>query len=115
MSPSETKLTGGDSVAFVSQRCSGQSHFHDMAVQSLRSLVVAKTRFACPQHGLRPISNLQLTEDIGDVIGDRLGTEDESLGDGGVALTLGYEVEDLPLALREFGQRVRERCGPECP
>src|SRR5215204_2327025 len=55
--------------------------------------------------GLLAVGYLQLVEDIGDVVGDRLGTQGQESGDFGVRSTLRHEVQHLTLAVGESRER----------
>src|SRR5918994_7621512 len=55
--------------------------------------------------GLLAVGYLQLVEDIGDVVGDRLGTQGRESGDFGVRGTLRHEVQHFTLAVGESRER----------
>lgn len=49
----------------------------------------AQTGLAGSDNRLRPVGNLQLREDVGDVVAYGVGTDKEARGDPGVAVALG--------------------------
>ncbi len=63
--------------------------------------------FSGAHDGLRPVRDLQLGVDVGDVVAHRLGAEVETGRNLRVAKTLGDKVEDLAFAVgeRPEGQR----------
>src|SRR5918992_1943920 len=67
--------------------------------------------------GLLAVGYLQLMEDIGDVVGNRLGAQGQESGDFGVRGTLRHEVQHFTLAVGESRERFsgnsRTLCGEE--
>jgi hypothetical protein len=59
------------------------------------------------EDGLGPVGNLELVKDGGDVVADRFGADEETVGDLGVLEALGDEVEDLTFPVAEFRERLR--------
>src|SRR5215208_2741704 len=55
--------------------------------------------------GLLAVGYLQLMEDIGDVVGNRLGAQGQEPGDFGVGGTLHHEMQHLTLAVGESRER----------
>ena len=60
---------------------------------------------------LSAVGDAELREDVRDVVADRLRAEHEVARDVGVRATLGYELEDLALAIGQLGERLRRTCG----
>ncbi len=64
-------------------------------------LALPKTRFPRADNRVCSVGDLQLGEDVGDVVAPRLRAQVELLGDGGVRVPLGDDVEDLELPVGE--------------
>src|SRR5215207_2231418 len=64
--------------------------------------------------GLLAVGYLQLMEDIGNVVGNRLGTQGQEPGDFGVGGTLHHEMQHLTLALGESRERFSGNSGTLC-
>src|SRR5213595_3580737 len=58
------------------------------------------------------VGDLELAEDVRHVVAHRLQREHEVVGDHGVALAGGDELEDLPLAVGQGRERRLRRTGP---
>src|SRR3712207_5145015 len=71
-----------------------------------RSLVrvPAQARLAGADDGLGAVGATQLGEDPRDVGADGMGAEEEPVGDPGVVVPAGYEVEDLALPRGQLGE-----------
>src|SRR5205823_3210451 len=63
----------------------------------------AESCLAGADDGLGAVGNLKSGEDVGDVVADGFGAEDQFVADLGVVAGGGDEVEDLVLALGELG------------
>src|SRR5918993_3966611 len=70
-----------------------------------RACLALEPGLAGAECGLLAVGYLQLMEDIGDVVGDRLGTQGQEPGDFGVRGTLRHEVQHLTLAVSESRER----------
>src|SRR5215213_1693359 len=70
-----------------------------------RACLFLEPGLAGAECGLLAVGYLQLVEDIGDVVGNRLGTQGQESGDFGVGGTLHYEVQHLTLAVGESRER----------
>ena len=68
-------------------------------------LVLPEPGLAGAKCGLLAVGYLQLVEDIGDVVGNRLGAQGQQPGDFGVRGTLRHEVQHLTLAVGQSGER----------
>jgi hypothetical protein len=55
------------------------------------------------------VGHVELGEDVGHVVADRLGAEDQAAGDGLVVQAPGDEVEDVVLPLGQLGERPAGR------
>src|SRR5215213_2061767 len=70
-----------------------------------RACLSLEPGLACAECGLLAVGYLQLMEDIGDVVGNRLGAQGQEPGDFGVRGTLHHEVQHLTLAVGESRER----------
>ena len=66
--------------------------------------LLSQTRLACTQNGLRPVGDLELTEDVGGMIAHRFQREIQLIRNFLVALTLCHQRQQFCLPLREARQ-----------
>lgn len=70
---------------------------------------MSQASFASSDDGLGAVGNLKLAEDAGNVVADGLRTEVEAVGDLGVGVTGGDQVENLSFTVGEVRKRQRRR------
>src|SRR6266700_5625009 len=58
-------------------------------------------------HRFRPVGDLELRENVGDMVAHGLGTQDEASSDVGIGLALGDQGEDLVFAIRQLREELR--------
>jgi hypothetical protein len=68
--------------------------------------VAAEAGGAGPDDGLGPVGDLEFGEDAGYQVADCLGAEEEALGDIGVGVSGGDEVEDFAFACGQVGEQL---------
>ena len=73
----------------------------------LRWPIIGQACAAGGQDRFGPVGDLQLGQDVGHMVGDRLGSEVQCLTDRGVVLTVGDEGQDVPLAIGELWKHHR--------
>ena len=72
----------------------------------VRVLGCAQAGVAGSDDGLSSIGDLQFGEDPGHVVAHGFRRQHETLGDGGVALALADELEDLSFAVAQLGESL---------
>src|SRR5215212_4157573 len=70
-----------------------------------RACLALEPGLAGAECGLLAVGYLQLVEDIGDVVGNRLGAQGQEPGDFSVRGTVRHEVQHLTLAVGQSGER----------
>ena len=82
--------------------------------RDLGSAFPAQPRLSGANDGVCTVGYLQFRKDVGNVVAYGVGADKQACGDLCVAVTLGYEIEDLHLAGGELGEglgrRGRFRC-----